>query len=751
MVLVDNIGGGVGYFKADQTNSSVTYNNSSVIANNGTIKTSSNNNTNLIGANITANNININSANNLNIASLQNETHNNGSSFGLNLGVGSGTSSNSNSPNNASFGISSSHNNTDRVWVDNQTSVIGANQVNITTTNNTNINGALIANATTDNNNNNTLIDHGNLNLTTRSLTYQDIRDSNNSYNGGFNLSESLSPNNNNSGNPNQPNINQDKNQFPSGNTVIGMSSEGYEQEQITRATVGGGSINIANNNHTPTLNRNINQSQEITRDTVTGALNIQTNIDNRLLTSAGRNQIVSEISKLPTNLTVTGYAALNNLSNATESIIESMARTYSSKDSSNNPLTIYASKQSAQVVELNRASNRDTRSTLRMLPNGQSPDDIQVALNTGINDLNHDNIANDGNHVYANNDTDSNILGFNDRSNNQGYVNLASGTDGNNNATNTDTLIFTDAHERAHNITSNEDFANMAGREDVQAWHIANWIYGGGGNAGNINTNNNIANPITLAEWNRNYNADNSNLIRTNNQIALQVTNQDRLYNTVLLGGAGYENETVGYMTQWQERFERAGVVKPEYVPISFGGQIINMANAAFNLETSSSVSSLVNNSYLENSDIGKIPVGDILNPVISILRSIPVTRAINASNNEGGQRNFVGYSYGSIIAAHSALDLANRGIYVDNVGLVGSPISSDSYLYRSLVNNPNIGNVSRIDIANDPFSNGVDSIRFIKHPWASQEIHFYYTRNSQNQQNELARQISQEFNKKQ
>ncbi|RYZ89468.1 MAG: hypothetical protein EOP04_06740 [Proteobacteria bacterium] len=60
----------------------------------------------------------------------------------------------------------------------------------------------------------------------------------------------------------------------------------------------------------------------------------------------------------------------------------------------------------------------------------------------------------------------------------------------------------------------------------------------------------------------------------------------------------------------------------------------------------------------------------------------------------------SIIGYSYGSVKGAQEALGMANLGIRVDNEALVGSPISSDSALYKALFSNPNIRNVFRFDI---------------------------------------------------
>ncbi|MFT7879527.1 MAG: alpha/beta hydrolase [Sulfurimonas sp.] len=72
-----------------------------------------------------------------------------------------------------------------------------------------------------------------------------------------------------------------------------------------------------------------------------------------------------------------------------------------------------------------------------------------------------------------------------------------------------------------------------------------------------------------------------------------------------------------------------------------------------------------------------------------------------------DGEQLNLVGYSYGSVMQAQAALKLAKNGVSVDNLVLVGSPISSDSDLYKELSSNKNIKNIIRYDIKGDKLSN--------------------------------------------
>ena len=71
-----------------------------------------------------------------------------------------------------------------------------------------------------------------------------------------------------------------------------------------------------------------------------------------------------------------------------------------------------------------------------------------------------------------------------------------------------------------------------------------------------------------------------------------------------------------------------------------------------------------------------------------------------------EGEQFNMVGYSYGSVLQAQSALRLADSGQVIDNLVLIGSPISDKSDLMKQLKGNSNIKNVTRYDLKGDLLS---------------------------------------------
>ena len=83
-----------------------------------------------------------------------------------------------------------------------------------------------------------------------------------------------------------------------------------------------------------------------------------------------------------------------------------------------------------------------------------------------------------------------------------------------------------------------------------------------------------------------------------------------------------------------------------------------------------------------------------------------------------DGEQLNLAGYSYGSVLQAHVAIALADQGIKVDNLSLVGSPISDDSDLMKTLnqyKEEGKIGGIQRVDIPGDNLSNPSNEAEYI------------------------------------
>ncbi|MBW0171538.1 MAG: RHS domain-containing protein [Hydrogenophaga sp.] len=71
--------------------------------------------------------------------------------------------------------------------------------------------------------------------------------------------------------------------------------------------------------------------------------------------------------------------------------------------------------------------------------------------------------------------------------------------------------------------------------------------------------------------------------------------------------------------------------------------------------------------------------------------------------------QTNYIGYSYGSLLAAHTAMYWANQGRMIDNLVLIGSPIDAD--FLAALRTNSNIRNLLVYDLTlyGDPIHAGM------------------------------------------
>ncbi|MDR1124170.1 MAG: hemagglutinin repeat-containing protein [Elusimicrobiota bacterium] len=278
--------------KDSSTYGSTTWANSGVYAENGSVTIKSGGDTAVKGGNILGQDVNLDIGGQLLVESMQDEIHANskGSGFSIGGGYGGGVSAN--------LGLNNSSGYTDAAWVSNQTSIVGTNSINVNA-DSTHIKGAVIANITEDG------TDGGNLTLNTNSLTYENIEDYYESENksSGFNINVNI-------GNNEDGTLNTQK--FPKGSVGFNLANSGEEREQDTNATIGQGNIMIGGQEATEEqlsgLNRDITQSQVITRDELTGGLNGGLTIDLRLLdpTGEGQKEMWSELTNLPQNLVTT-------------------------------------------------------------------------------------------------------------------------------------------------------------------------------------------------------------------------------------------------------------------------------------------------------------------------------------------------------------------------------------------------------------------------------------------------------------
>ena len=256
--------GSVGYNQSSQEQYAEKHNNSQIQAG-GKVEINTTNNTTLKGANVKGKDVSI-TAENLTIESLQDKSNTTGSSFGANIGAGVSKGGAS-----GTVGFESGSIDNKSAWVNNQSSIIGQNEVNIKVKDTTDVKGAVIASET------------DNLTLDTGKLKYSDIKDydTQNSSNIGFTVS---------AGQYDNESILRTGNEHDTLTTKVTLKDQGQEKEQITKATIGNGKIIVGGQEQTEEdlqgLNRDVNNSQTITKDQITAALDAELNVDITFLVS---------------------------------------------------------------------------------------------------------------------------------------------------------------------------------------------------------------------------------------------------------------------------------------------------------------------------------------------------------------------------------------------------------------------------------------------------------------------------------
>ncbi|RZG78532.1 filamentous hemagglutinin N-terminal domain-containing protein [Acinetobacter sp. WCHAc060033] len=224
----------------------------------------------------------------IHVESLQDTASGTSKSKGGSMGAGFGSSGLSNVT--ASYNQAKGQN--DKAWVNETSKLLIGNAQNDADLDAMGVQkvsniGGVIANATK--NQEGTLTDHGKLNYT-GALELKDIQDHSSESNRGFNVSTNVGTS--------IKGESKESSFHPSGSTAVGLQSTGNEKEQLTKATMGQGTVI----NATDSTNRDINNTQEITRDQTTGMLDGSVTIDHRLLTEDGRKQIIQEQKDLPEN-----------------------------------------------------------------------------------------------------------------------------------------------------------------------------------------------------------------------------------------------------------------------------------------------------------------------------------------------------------------------------------------------------------------------------------------------------------------
>jgi filamentous hemagglutinin len=268
---------GYGQSSSKSNSLDIWYTKSQTMTGEGKINIQSGKDTTVRGANIQGADVELDVSGNLTVESLQDEHHASNSSKGFNVGISvSGVSSlyvpQLGSPMSKdgvgpSFGYNSGKGSSDSAWVNNQTSIVGTNSVDITA-DKTNMKGAAIANeelvaeekeiyvakaldgslAGILGGEKQTVTEYhweekGNVKIKTNEFSSEDIHNYNNSYETGFGIQTNLQINL--SGESGPLNNAVDSILYLGGSTTITSKNTGHEMEQETRATVGEGTIII--------------------------------------------------------------------------------------------------------------------------------------------------------------------------------------------------------------------------------------------------------------------------------------------------------------------------------------------------------------------------------------------------------------------------------------------------------------------------------------------------------------------------
>ena len=362
--------------------------------------------------------------------------------------------------------------------------------------------------------------------------------------------------------NPDASNPNQDKSYYPDGSTTLSMANNGYEKEQITRATIGSGIINITNNNNNQTqditsLNRDINKNQEITKDTITGALNVQTTIDNRIIgaiigNEGAQDSLVKTITGAASNFKKT----LNQLLRADKIvlnagiIVSDMIGANNMKDSfqhQNNINDAYVNAAFESISD-NFSGNTENSSFTGILKTNkgivdsiestQKDPELTIGLNS-LTSLTPKEIidilqqAADNNDQYSNNDThDGQIILYQDNNNITGtYAFAYDNTDDKNRIDNNDPIIKTiNLNLAGIDITNSGEVINAIYHEGTNfKTHTNNEqeAHRGGSFAQDLWESNSIVNnyqnlnQITANQYNQIYNSSNNQDIAIGNEVS--------------------------------------------------------------------------------------------------------------------------------------------------------------------------------------------------------------------------------------
>ncbi|GHU88026.1 hypothetical protein AGMMS49941_11950 [Deferribacterales bacterium] len=348
--------------------------------------------------------------------------------------------------------------------------------------------------------------DNGNLNIVATSLEWADLFDYSYSSQTGFSLGVTVS------GIGAKPGVgdNPDNSTIEAKGT-IGVTNTGHEKEGTTRATIGEGNIVVRDGSDISGLNRDIDRAQTVERDTTTGALDGKLEIDSRLFTTAGQEEILDSFTGFYRNTVMAGMGA-------TGTVLQSLVSVYSvainDSISASEIVNVWQTYQLHKAYGVKGGASEEVHNLMDNITNGNAtPEDLR-SLSSLIRGKAANIMYADSSEVFT--DEDGNkyaVMGKHDNSTGIGAVNTANGA-----ATNARTFLETDAHEAAHNSSRNEAVAGNAASMELGYYSVASFLLG----YDRLPTISEGGFGTTMqANWNETYNASTSTLLARGNYIA--------------------------------------------------------------------------------------------------------------------------------------------------------------------------------------------------------------------------------------
>jgi RHS repeat-associated protein len=204
------------------------------------------------------------------------------------------------------------------------------------------------------------------------------------------------------------------------------------------------------------------------------------------------------------------------------------------------------------------------------------------------------------------------------------------------------------------------------------------------------------------------------------NNPIRCIDPDGKRIY---FVGGANNDRDGWNYINRWGQVISKSGIQgfnrvnasRGKNADILFTAKYRNNAYDYTYVAKDPSMRNVPSDAQGMDVEYGQSGRSFVKNDVIDETVNMYKKSLKDNPLGEGEQFNLAGYSYGSVVQAQAALRLADGGQIIDNLILIGSPISDKSDLMKDLKGNKNIKNVIRYDIKGDLLSNPQNVFDFI------------------------------------